>query len=633
MEQDAADQRPEAERRPHPGRRWRLAAWFAAGSFGVLLTAAIAEFVVLGQGDWAGVAGRWTSASLGRTVTFGALRLKPGRWVSIEAEHVTLANAPGGSRADMMVVAGVYAEVDAWSLVRGPIIVRGLAVNGLDLLLEHTADGGRNWRFGRGGNAETPAQQRQHFPTVQDARVVGTVVVRGSSGTPFRTDFDGVTLQAGDAGVRIAGPGSYNGVALTIGAALGTYAALRRIADPFPTDITLTADGTVLRFDGTMTDPLNIDGARGRLTLKASQLDTLAHVAGVAEGPAVAVDLASGLEREGARWSWTDMRGTIADSVLSGASLRLVEGSEGKPDAVSAELSFGRLNFDALAGKQKTEETDVSLAVGGTPGVLLDMTLAAEELAYSGLSLANVRVTGARTANEIAVSAFSAGYLGGTVQATGKVDAVARRETQAGRLTAEVEVSGVGVQGLRELLDLGKLPLDGRVDGRAQVIAEGATLNKAVRGARISAVLAMKGGAISRDIVEMASTDARTLFRTAKGMSPISCLLAVIDVRAGAGTVSPLRVRSAAGTIVGRGTFELFRKRVDVVIASDGATTGALALDVPVRVNGPFANPSIAPARLSGGGRARLAEGDDTGNLLPALRGFARGSTCLGGRR
>ncbi len=69
------------------------------------------------------------------------------------------------------------------------------------------------------------------------------------------------------------------------------------------------------------------------------------------------------------------------------------------------------------------------------------------------------------------------------------------------------------------------MPVQGRLD--AQVAAEsiGQTLEGAVRSAHVSAVVSMAGGSISRDAVEKTSTDLRQLFRTPKGMTPVTCLL------------------------------------------------------------------------------------------------------------
>ena len=121
-------------------------------------------------------------------------------------------------------------------------------------------------------------------------------------------------------------------------------------------------------------------------------------------------------------------------------------------------------------------------------------------------------------------------------------------------------------------------------------------------------------------------------FMDTASMSPISCLVAVLDIRGGTGTVSPLRIRSADGTITGRGTFDIYRHQIDITVASETRTTSLFALDVPVHLSGPFTAPTIGPATLSAAGRAELAASDDVSRLLPSLQPFARRSPCLSAR-
>jgi hypothetical protein len=170
------------------------------------------------------------------------------------------------------------------------------------------------------------------------------------------------------------------------------------------------------------------------------------------------------------------------------------------------------------------------------------------------------------------------------------------------------------------------------MEARVAVSASGATLNAAAHGARVSAVVSMDGGGIGREVIETASIDMRRLFRKAKGMSAVSCVLGVLDMSAGVGTLLPVRVRAADGTIVGHASFDLHRRRFDLTIGSQPATTSAFALDIPVRVSGSFADPSVRPARWSAAGRALLAAGEDVDRLPPELGRFARRSRCFAGR-
>jgi hypothetical protein len=193
---------------------------------------------------------------------------------------------------------------------------------------------------------------------------------------------------------------------------------------------------------------------------------------------------------------------------------------------------------------------------------------------------------------------------------------------------ASVSALGADVQTLRQALGLGSLPLTGRLDAELAVDSTARTVNAAAHDARISAVAAMRGGAIQKNVIELASTDIRTLFRADRGMTPITCLLAGLDMRAGNGTVAPLRVRAGDGTISGSATFDLDRRTFDLTIGSEAKSTGIFALDIPIRVAGSFGAPVVTPAQWTAQGRAMLAAADSLSDLPPALREWARRYPC-----
>ena len=389
---------------------------------------------------------------------------------------------------------------------------------------------------------------------------------------------------------------------------------------------------TRLRFVGTMTAPLDLDGARGRLLLDAPTPEILYRVAGASLPLEPALRLEGALEHDGPLWKLTETTGHLGDAAIEAGTLAIEEGQPERdvPDKVAIDLRFDQLDLNALL-RTRTEDrsgADMSLAVARDPKTLLDAHLQAKSVRYGSLRLTDVALQASQKPARVAIDGLALTYLGGRLEARGQVDA----EGEGGRVAGEVDAKGIEAQALRAALELDRLPLSGRLDGRVIVQGAGPTLNQAARTARASAVLTMAGGSIAREIVELASTNPLALLRKAPGTSAIACALGVLDVRAGVGTIAPLRIRTADGTIAAHGTVDLVRHRVDLTVASESATTAALALDVPVRVSGPFADPSIAPAQLSAAGRAQLAANDEPNRLLPALQPMAKRSPCLGRR-
>jgi AsmA family protein len=138
----------------------------------------------------------------------------------------------------------------------------------------------------------------------------------------------------------------------------------------------------------------------------------------------------------------------------------------------------------------------------------------------------------------------------------------------------------------------------------------------------------MPVGSISRDLIEKLFSDTRRLFRAPVGMSSLSCMIGIISMRSGVGIVSPLRIRTAQGTIAGQGIVDLNRQQLDMTVGSQSATTSAFALDVPFRISGAFSNPIVSPST----NKVALATAN-LSELPPSLRQVAQHNPCTSPRQ
>ena len=528
--------------------------------------------------------------------------------------------------------------MDLLSLLRGPVVVRRLSVDGLQVLLERAPGRRPNWRFGPAAPAERPEApaDRAWLPTLLETSVSRSeLVFRTTGGKLLRSRIEAgrLTAAGAEAPLRLEAAASYNGMALTLEATLGSIAALRQAGHPFPTDLHFKAGETRLDFSGGMTAPLDVDGATGRLTLRAPDPAAILAIAGTRAEWDASLELAGPFERRGDRWEWRDATGLLDGIPLTAALLRLVEGGGGRPDAITADLGLERADLNKVLGAQRPGrggDADIPLQLDPAPDPEISAKLAFGTLAYARLRATDVRLAVALQPGRIALDELALTTSGARVSAAG----MALDHAGGARIGAEVTMEDADLDALRRDLGLRDLPLSGRLTGEVSVATEGRSLNAAAREARVSAVVAMRQGRIAREVVEMASLDLRLLFRDARGTTPVSCLLGVLDMRGGVGTLAPLRIRAATGTIGGLGSFDLNRRQVDLVIGSLRETTDTFALDIPVRVSGSFASPSIRPAQWSAAGRRTLAERDEVAPLPPRLRAFAEANPCFrAGRR
>ncbi len=594
----------------------------AAAFVGLLGLAVAALWVALPRYDWGPFAARRASAALGRTVTIGALHVSPGRWLGLEANTLDVANVPGGTAPAMATVRRLVAELDLLSLLHGPLVLRGVMVEGAELLLEH---GDRPpWDPA----APIKAPDLAGLPSVRSAQVSDsglTIVTTSGAALLLRLDQGTVRSETDEAPFVVEAGGVYQGVPLKLTMTLQSLAAMRRAPEPVAAEIVVVSEDTSLVFKGTLTDPVGLDGARGRLALDAPTLGPVFGVAGLEGGPELSLRLEGRFEHTGLLWLWEEATGLLEHDRVRSATVRF---TEGRPDDVQVALTFETLDLNALFGegqRGKKRGADIPIGVDAAPDTLVRLRVEARELSYGSLVMGQAVLAGALQPGRVAVEELAVTLSGARVRAAGRVEA-------GGRMSAEGGVAGAEVGALRRLLGIGPVPIEGRVGGAFTLAATGPSLNQAMAGARVSGVVHMERGAIAREVVEMASSDVRALFRTARGTTPVGCLRLGVDMRAGVGTLAPMRVRAAEGTIAGSGRFDLRRQTMDVTIGSESRSTGFFALDIPVRVSGSFASPSVSPATWSPQGRAALAAADSLSALPPSLRAEAQRHPCPASR-
>ena len=147
--------------------RWTL--WVGLGLVVLLIAVGGAFFAFADRYDLAPLAAGRLTTSLERKVTIGSLHVTPGRWLHVELRDFQLDNLPGGTQPVMATVTSASAEIEAMSLLHGPLVVRDLTVNGLQVLLEHTSDDGRT-----GNSARPPRARRRSHPTAPVSRPCST---------------------------------------------------------------------------------------------------------------------------------------------------------------------------------------------------------------------------------------------------------------------------------------------------------------------------------------------------------------------------------------------------------------------------------------------------------------------------
>jgi uncharacterized protein involved in outer membrane biogenesis len=593
----------------------------------VVLTILVGGGIALSQIDLASAASGYLSERIGRKLTIASARLSLGNPVRIELRGVTVANMPGGSQPNMIALAHLSAEVSPFSLIFGPQIIQHLSLDGARVLLEHGQNNRPNWKAPASSTGIAPKREaRRVLPTLLDTHFHDVEIdVRTSGGTLLRTRLDDFAVAAGapDRPVSLSGDGSYNGIALHADATLPPFTRLHTDTPTFPIALKLTSGTTSLALEGNARDPLNFDGIDGRMTLSApkpQELLALAGVTGTVDSP---LTLAGTFKHQGGLWQLTGGDGTLAGAPLK-ADLRLQEGEHDKQDAVTVDTAFERLDLNRLIQpadpKQPAGET--SLLVDPAPGALLDLHVAAGHIVYRTVEADKFDLKARLAPGVLSIEQLALDIAGGSARS--KIT-IANRDAKAA-IDFDGALTGVDAARLAKLMGWGKMPIGGPITSHVNGTMNGATLTEARQANRIFGVMTMDGGTIDRQLVRLASTDVRSLFGGGGGSGRLNCLLIVLDLTDGRGTIAPLRIKTSDGTIVGGGDYDARRDVIDMTIGTQSATTSFFSLDVPVRITGPVSDFSVAPA--FGAGARRLSTAGNLDDLPPDLRASASGNGC-----
>jgi uncharacterized protein involved in outer membrane biogenesis len=374
-----------------------------------------------------------------------------------------------------------------------------------------------------------------------------------------------------------------------------------------------------------MVDPLKVEGVKGAVRLEAPPGARIIAAAGLPGAAAFGQSAGATLDHAGNAWRLTQLKGALGRDAFEGTA-ELLEGARRQPEHVALDVAFRTLDLDLLATAASSGTTGAAGAlpvIEEKPGTTIDAHIAAADTTYGKVRVSDLDLRGGVAPGRVAVTDATLGIAG----AKASLSASAEPARPGTRVTASVSVSGADAARLTQMLDAADAGLSGRVDGRASLDMTGTTTTDALRTSHASAVIAMRDGEVARALMEKAAIDLRILLRKGGGAAQVTCLLGIADLRNGAGSLSPLRLRTSEGTLVGGGQIDLLKRSLDVTIRTDRATTGFFALDVPVRISGSFADPNIRPA-LQPENRSPVTP-IDLGRLPADLQQLARGNPCL----
>ena len=194
----------------------------------------------------------------GRELTLaGPIRVEWGVAPVLEAEDVSLANVPGGTRPQMAAVARVEARMKLLPLLSGRVEIANVTLVRPDILLETDANGRGNWQFDRPvvASGPTTSSPGPRMTTQLDSLRIESGRLtwhNGVTGQTIAADVPDATFDLGDGPAHLLAQAQAEGTDVKLNATLGTWAQLTAaVPKPWPVKLEASAGNATVALDGT----------------------------------------------------------------------------------------------------------------------------------------------------------------------------------------------------------------------------------------------------------------------------------------------------------------------------------------------------------------------------------------------
>ncbi|NNE84975.1 MAG: AsmA family protein [Alphaproteobacteria bacterium] len=554
-------------------------------------------------------------AETGRKIVFGGdIVVSLGRVTTLTINDVQLANAADGSAPDMLRISEATAEVDAWRLRRGEIVIQRLILRGADILVEIDKQGRTNFEFGSEEivGAENAAGVRRDFllQSIGDFDVHNANVTVRDARTGQTQELQlhrlGLRDVSGDGLMRIAARGQLDSdgrvVTFDLEGRAGDIAELVARDKPYSVDLRGSIDGVTLAAAGTIADPFAATGLALHIDVSADTLIPFEPLLGVVLPSLGPARLSATLSGTSEIFLLSDLSFALADSNVSGDLLVdvskprlnlegnlaatwldltpwLVSDDGTAPPAQDRLLNDDRIDFAAL------RDFDGELSIAAETLVATEYIFRAATLAFD-LKDGQLRVTPAE-------ARFDGREFTGDL----RVDARAHPPAVSLKLAArDFDVGSLFARIFDDELVRGTSGLDLSISGLGWSVAEivgssGGHVRVLMDSGEVkTGSLSLLVGGVSEILSDLGGSDSE--------WTPINCVAGDFDLHGGVATSRVALLDSEVLRLTGKGQVDLAHDTLEFYVAPS-AKNPTLSVAVPVNLSGPLVDPSITPDELS----------------------------------
>ena len=562
------------------------------------------------------------SATLGRKVSIGRLRISPGRVATITADDVVIANPDRWPAGDppLADIKRLVVRVDLWTYLRS----RQIDIPEIDVQQPHVfaaerSDHTANYHLAMAGSGSAE-------PRIGELRIEGGEVHAALA--PLRADFTVSvrTEQAPDRPAALVADarGTYAGQPIQASATGGTILGLRDAAHPWPIDLRVANGRTEARLQGTVAQPLALAGAQLRLQLAGPSLSTLRPLTGIALPETPPFQLSGALDFANHRIRFHDIAGRVGSSDLEGTIA--VEPAEPRP-VVQAELASRAINLTDLGGLVGAKAGHEAAKPAAGRGLLPDTKVSLPQFRYADVQLRykaaaikgrSIPLDDLSAAldvvnGEVALHPVSFGVGAGRIRSNIRLAPV------NGLIRAQADADFQQLDVARLMTATHAFHGAGALSGSARIAGTGDSLAAIAANGDGEIVLGMAGGDLSALLVDLSGLEFGNAILSALGVpkrTQVECLVA--DVVLERGVLRPRAMILDTGEAIVRatGTVSLRDDAVNLTIRTTPKHFTIGSLPGPILVGGTLTHPRVLPGAEAA---ARAGAAGALAALLPPL--------------
>ena len=559
-------------------------------------------------------------AATGRKLTIaGNLELELSLTPAISVEGVTFANAPWGSRPDMVTMEKLAARVELIPLLSGDIRVEWLELSGVDVLLETDKQGTGNWAFSSGSEeaAADSGAAAGPLPVVKAVRMrdIKLAYVDGATGARQQFQFDRLRLSADgpDKPLSLLAEAVFNDEKINVEGSLGSVEALLE-NKMFPLNIEIAALGVEGELDGTIKSPRDAKGYNVGFSVKGPSMKAVAArgvaLSGGGDVPPLADSafyVAGAIRDEGDRVAIDGLKLTAGGSDIAG-NLSLVPTSprlDLKAVVTSKKLALSDFLEDSgedAPASPPAEDGRVfpadPLPFEGLRGVDAAVNLGVQQLNLEGADFQDVAVDLQLKSGKLAVRPFALSYLGNAIEGAVSLDA------SSNSAPVKVMLAGKGIDyGSLLAATTGDATLSGKLDLNVDVAGKGASVRAIMASLNGDLRVVSQDGRIESGALSFMSggvLDAVPFLGSGEDSKALKCAVIDFGIKDGIAAPRALVIETGGLNIIGSGAVDLRDEKINLLFDPRAKNTSLVSMaEVGIRVGGTFLSPEFGPDSAS----------------------------------